>query len=637
MANPALPHRQTWRSLADLAFVCCLSAAAAGLLWTKLHTLPWMDPAWWLQEMARYAHGQAPYRDYYWPYPPLAVFLFGTALRWFGQKFWVAQVLVDLFSLAVMLGIYYWTRRLLPQRLHALNCLLVLAVCATTQTYFSLFSFLTYGPVLHVSAAGLLLFGLGALRLTEDPGEGRALFYTAAGAFLALTSKQESLFAVCAVFVLLSLWRRRITPGWLAYSARLAVLWFLPAACVYVIFGLWAGFGNMLLAIQGNGLTRLACPWWPTGFALLVDGAALGLALAVGGLATLADAARWRAYLGGMRYAGLLAAALAGAVIYCVFVAVSYPDSVFGPAPAAQKLAALAPELLSTSAIFRPVLWTMIVWWLYLLVRLHRAGPKASAASMSLLLVVTIPVSLGVRSLFGSYLTPMPEVPAICYPFAVVLTGYLLLRWLSLPYGRTAELQVEAPLRPLCVTAALMLAYVAVRLAGGYSGILSDRQFTRIETPAGSVKVREGTVNREIVDYVLAETRPEDPILEIPYGGGVSFATGRPSFSFTTLWRQGVVPEALQAADLRDLMTHPPRVIIASQMENFGSYYGMMGTNACPFPELVWKPHGLSWRPGYVYPAIRWIQANYRADRRVGDWLLLRPAQGPDAKTTSTQ
>ena len=42
--------------------------------------------------MARFSQGQVPYRDYFWPYPPLAVFIFGIALRLLGQKFWVARL-----------------------------------------------------------------------------------------------------------------------------------------------------------------------------------------------------------------------------------------------------------------------------------------------------------------------------------------------------------------------------------------------------------------------------------------------------------------------------------------------------------------------------------------------------------------
>jgi len=94
-------------------------------------------------------------------------------------------------------------------------------------------------------------------------------------------------------------------------------------------------------------------------------------------------------------------------------------------------------------------------------------------------------------------------------------------------------------------------------VTGGYAGILSNSQFTRLESPAGVVHVREGEANREILRYVLAQTSPSDPILELPYGGGVSFANRPTDLYLTTLWRQGVVPEELQALDLQRLRDKP--------------------------------------------------------------------------------
>ena len=615
----------------DLIGVLSLCLIAGWLLWTKLPDLSFRDPAWWLQETFRFAQGQVPYRDYFWPYPPLALLIFGGALRVAGAKFWVAQVLLDAFSLAVMLGIYFWSRRLLPRRLHVLNCVLVLAVCATTQTYFSLFSFLTYGPALQVSATGLLLLWLGVVRYLGGPrltaGTAAAM---AIGAGIALTSKQETILSVFAIFGLLLIGDRHlrfqsVSAGiWMAHYARMATLWFVPSSCLYLAVGRWTGFGRMFLGIQGNGIASMICPWWPTGFGLFAAAGALGLAALVAGACTLADAPRWKAYLGGRRYALLILASLAGGAIYGALVAFNYPDALFGPYALREKLARLAPELLSTTAVFRPALWAMIVYWLYLLVRFLRSGCRSSPEGIGVMLAFAIPVSLGVRSLFGSHLSPYPEVPAICYPFVVVLTPYLLLRWLRLPYRFQDELGLRIPAVPARVTAALMLAYIAVRVFGGYPEVLSQRQFTRLDTPAGSVHVRNGDVNRAILNYVLEHTSPSDPILELPYGGGASFATGRPSYSFTTLWRQGIVPEDIQELDLKKLRERPPKVIVALSAENFGSYYGLMGHNACVLPAIVWMPNRISWRPGYVYPAIRWIQENYRVDRRVGEWLLLQ-------------
>ena len=105
----------------------------------------------------------------------------------------------------------------------------------------------------------------------------------------------------------------------------------------------------------------------------------------------------------------------------------------------------------------------------------------------------------------------------------------------------------------------------------------------------------------------------------------MSFATGRPSYSFTTLWQQIPLGEDYQRQDLRILQEHPPQAIVAQREDHLGSYYGVMGNNGCMFPAIAWAPNRLSWRPGFVFPAVQWIERNYRVDGQVGDWVLLRP------------
>jgi len=117
---------------------------------------------------------------------------------------------------------------LLPPRLQALNCLLVLAICATTRLTSALFSFRSaYGRGRCTwSAAGLLLLWLGVLRYLEEPASGRALAAMGIGAGVAAASKQEGVIAAGAVFGLLALWERRHrfqdARTWLRHYAALA-------------------------------------------------------------------------------------------------------------------------------------------------------------------------------------------------------------------------------------------------------------------------------------------------------------------------------------------------------------------------------------------------------------------------------
>jgi len=216
-------------------------------------------------------------------------------------------------------------------------------------------------------------------------------------------------------------------------------------------------------------------------------------------------------------------------------------------------------------------------------------------------------------------------VPAIAYPFMMVLTPYVLLRVLSLPHRLSPSMRVEAPPRPTAVVSALLGFYIVVRVVGGWPGVLSPAGYTALQTAAGRIHVRDSEDSRAVYEYVTTHTKRADPILEIPYGGGIGFAANRPSYSYTTLWIQIPLPESLQARDLAIIRAHPPRVVVASSASHLGSYYGVMGNNGCTFPCITWMPDRLSWRPGYVYPAIRWIEDNYRIDKRVGEWVLLVP------------
>ena len=62
----------------------------------------WGDYALWMHEVDRVAAREVPYRDFSWEYPPLALYLYALAVRWFGGS---VSVLLSL-SAAICLGIF---------------------------------------------------------------------------------------------------------------------------------------------------------------------------------------------------------------------------------------------------------------------------------------------------------------------------------------------------------------------------------------------------------------------------------------------------------------------------------------------------------------------------------------------------
>jgi hypothetical protein len=169
-----------------------------------------------------------------------------------------------------------------------------------------------------------------------------------------------------------------------------------------------------------------------------------------------------------------------------------------------------------------------------------------------------------------------------------------------------------------------VIGYTLVRLIGGYVPLLSNATFPVVNTPAGSIGLKMRATEQPILDYVLANSAPTDTILELPFGGGMSFATGRRQPTYSTLFIQLRPSEAIQAEDLRRLTAQPPAVVIARDEPHLGTLYGVEGNVGCVFPRLVWKGNKPASDPNYVYPFVDYIEHNYRVDRRIGTWVILR-------------
>src|SRR5882724_10054314 len=102
IVSPVLTRADAW----SILLLTLVSAGMAAALWGKLQTLLYLDPSWWLQEIARAARGELPYRDFAWHFPPFAVLLYGYALRVFGIRFEVVQIVMDVISLAIVMLSY---------------------------------------------------------------------------------------------------------------------------------------------------------------------------------------------------------------------------------------------------------------------------------------------------------------------------------------------------------------------------------------------------------------------------------------------------------------------------------------------------------------------------------------------------
>ena len=578
IVSPVLTRADAW----SILLLTLVSAAMAAALWGKLQTLLYLDPSWWLQEIARAARGELPYRDFAWHFPPFAVLLYGYALRVFGIRFEVVQIVMDVVSLAIVVLSYALLRHYVSTLLALLTCLLLIAVCCTTLTYFSLFSLFGYSPALQTGTLGLLLLLNGVV------GH-RRITVAAAGAFIALLSKPEPIVATVGIlFVVVAFDPRRSVKQ----AALLLAVCFAPALLVYAFFANAVGLSALAAAITGYGLATNTCPWWPTGIGIWAGIAGCGAASVLVALGSASRRDAWR----------LWSAAIPGLAFY-----LSY--EIFEHGWNAQNL---IRSMASTTDVFRAALWPGILYWAYLLGRGIRGYGEYKK-----LLLLTAPVLMSARSLFGTVLTPFPEVPAICYPFVILIGPFLLYQALS------AQGDPVTKRSALRFVAALVICYIAVRIAGGYPEILSSSHYSQIQTVAGPIKVSDGGASAEIYDYVMEHTTPTQGILELPYGGGIGFATGRRSPTYSTLFVQLSPTESVQRSDVERMRAAPPAIVIARDDARFGTYYGVEQPVGCEFPRIVWKSAKRAGDPNRILPIVDYIRANYHVERRIGSWQIL--------------
>jgi hypothetical protein len=614
------------RNVVVILFICCVFGY---LRWLKLDTLVWGDPGRWLFEGYRIAAGEVPYRDFSWFYPPLALWVLGGTMKIFGVAFAAVQIFVDLASLAVVFLAYALIRPLLPRFLHLPVMFSLIAMGGTSLMFFGLFSFLTYVPALQIGAAGFLLLLVGVLSyLRSGKLKAGTWFAITVGAFVAAYTKPETLLATFCTLGLLALVDRRYwfagrtTAGWFWHYARVAAACVAPVLLAYLWMAAIAGFRNMWLGISSYGVGSAACPWWPTGVGLFGAAASLGETAFIASALSLMRRGQFTIRFG-RKYYYALAGGFVGACLYVAYIAYLNWNLLTGPRSITEKLWYSAPSTLWSSAVLLPVMWSSVVLWLWLLCRWISAGGRLPQASLVLLVLLTGPVAMSSRGWFNWHLSVTTDVPAICYPFFIVLAPYLMWRLLVIA-GPGPDLDCGGRGRPGAAVVAVLMAYTLLRLVAGYSSLLSNPPYQDLTTMAGNIRLSDFALDSEIYRFVIENSKPTDTVLDIPYGGGMNVATHRLSPLFSTLFAQLRMPDDLLEKDLERIRARPPKVVIAQNAPNYGAFYGLEGCT-CAFPHLVWIPPTSAVEAGKVFPAIAYIQKNYRVQKIVGSKLLLVP------------
>jgi hypothetical protein len=557
------------------------------------------------------------------------VLLLGWTMKLFGVAFAVAQVFVDVASFAVVVLGYLLIRPLLPRFLHLPVMICLVAIGGTSLMFFNLFSFLTYVPALQIGAAGFMLLLMGVLSYLRTGKLSAGMWLCiAVGSFVAAFTKPETLLATFCTLGLMAVvdrhywFREKNTAEWFRHYAKVAMACVAPVLIAYVWMGTVAGFRNMQSGITGYGLARTACPWWPTGVGIFGAAASVGEAAFIASILSLTRRRQFFLRFG-RTYYHALAGGFLGAGIFVAYVLYSNWNLFTGPRPATDKLWYSVPTIFWSNAVLLPVMWSSILLWLWLFVRwIHSKGRMTEPGYVTLLILLTGPVAMSSRGWFNWHLGPTSTVPAICYPFFILLAPYLMWRFLAIA-GPGPDLSGVRGLAGAAV-AALFVGYAVLRVAGGYSNLLSDRPYQDLSTLAGHIRLSNFTVDSEIYRFVLEHSGSTDTLLDIPYGGGMNVATHRLSPVFTGQFEQLKVPDDLLEKDLDRIRAHPPKVVIAENQPNYAAYYGLEGCT-CAFPRLVWVPATTSVVPDKHFPVIDYIRQNYSVSKIIGPKLMLVP------------
>ena len=579
--------------------------------------LYWGDSGRWLYEVDRVAHGASIYRDVYWGFPPLGMWLVGGAARLVGSD--LAQVWSIMAVIAVLLGIAYAlvVTRLLPLQLALPAGVTGMALGAIYASNSSppLVSGM-YSPAVPVAIliafAQLALF----LREWERPSVAGAVAIGALGGAGILTKHDVWFF--CA---LLTIATALVSPGdgrarkqraFAAVGAFVAVV-----ATGLAVLAAKYGVGELGPIFEGHGqLRELAGVNYPNMSNVVMELAALGLAaVAIGAIAWLSGAWRTR---------GALFLAGAGAVV----------------AVAALGIWLLKAELFARHALasgpsqFAPPFERML-------------SPVSSVASERLqrafmafrleLMRRLIPIGVPLIALGFAIARRQLVNPRQWRLLVVLLLAVLSLRARRLiSYDEWSALMLEVPIYSFAVASLWPLAArvqlravtlgCAVLLAGALGahyrfgfGVGTRRgAFPFVQTERGPARLGPGLSAdyRYVHDLaLLADPTGRRPMLSFGYSAGHNYLTGRPGVgSLTHGFRMSLYPSPDSAYRVAQAM-HDRLILVDNP-----AY-----VDANPAPELrPWR-----WQP-------RMVKNPYlRDDRPLFEALLqgCRKVTAPDRKS----
>jgi len=617
-------HWVTAAVLVDGLVVVATCAALAAHRWLKLENLLSGDNVRWLLEAYRGASGEAPYKDFAWLYPPMGLWAIAAPFRLFGSTFLVAQTVVDLLSFSLCGLVWLVARNVLP-RGPALLAAVVTAVSGASNTgNFALFSLQIYMPAQLTGSIGLLMFILPLVdKLQSDsedrPFTQREIAFLLVGGMTACLSKVEfmvGMIGACGYFALL---HRRGARGpstvpWLNPRLVVAFAGLVPSVLIYLVIVASVGLQPLVEGLGCYGVATQTCPWWPTWLGMF--SAAAGAAKAIV-FAAAVSLLRFPSFIRryGQRYLAFLCVAVLA--VFCIWAQLPYAVEGFSGSQSVGTSATVLAlsQLLSVNGILLPVMWAGIAYVsrdLYRRVRGESDLPRLQTHSVWLLIAGTAAL-INSRGLFGSLFGANSVVTSSAYPLLFILAPWLALELITWTTERPKRWAV------VLVTVSF-LGYGATRLMY-LAKTARSSSYETLQTEAGPVKLHAYETSAELYQQIVHRTGDGARLLEVPFGGGLTFAAHRRSSLFSNQFLGLAPSERVQQMDLVRIRSSPPDVVIVTDEPRFGSGFGL--AIGCSFPRITVAPPRRYPTAGPLIPALAVIKEEYRPVFHIADRMLL--------------
>lgn len=219
----------------------------------------WGDFGRWHDEVKRFAQGESIYKDFTWPYPPLALYLYGWLARAFGNSFLTVRLISTGITIAIAFLVFLIARHCVPKKFLPMVVLASMMMgIGNSNLGGETLGAGMYTPAVPVGILMSLLCLFGSIRYIAGFSK-RWLYVTGAGFAGALLAKQDFWMPVlaCALILLIYQWQSRSS---IANFGKEAARWVLTAlvisvgGCLLVI--MQSGLSMFMAGISGFGLAR---------------------------------------------------------------------------------------------------------------------------------------------------------------------------------------------------------------------------------------------------------------------------------------------------------------------------------------------------------------------------------------------